>query len=55
MRYIKAEDLFKLMDDIEKDIPPVPWKNQFANYIKAFRKMARNLIIDDEDKKNGRR
>ena len=49
MRVIKPESLYKLMDDIEKDMPDVPWRTQFNNYLRALRKMIKNLVIEVED------
>ena len=47
--YIKAAGLMKLFDDIEKDMPSVPWEAEVKAYLKSIKKMARNLIEHGED------
>jgi hypothetical protein len=50
--YIPAAGLKKLFDQIEEDIPQVPWEKELKNYIKAVRKMAKNLIRYDVEVKD---
>ena len=52
--FIPAAGLKKLFDQVEEDLPKVPWENELKNYIKAVRKMAKNLIRYDVEVKDGR-
>lgn len=49
--YVKYEDLKKLMDQLERDMPDVPWAPQLKKYIAAIKKMAKNLVIQENERR----
>jgi len=52
--YIPAAGLKKLFDQIEEDLPAVPWEKELKSYLKAIRKMTKNLIRYDVEVKDGK-